>query len=158
MYFTSFTLKPSIYFFKYPFCEISIKIFIHFFNLHAFRYFIPDLTYEINLQLYPWFLVCTEGLQTLLAYLYLLFFFTFYTDLVSGLREHSFLLQNPSPNCQVRAACKRHCFQPTSLCLTPSSHIKIMGYGQAHGLLHCSPQLPLTAPWLVRWTIFHQLM
>lgn len=54
--------------------------------------------------------------------------------------------------------CSRHCLQPTSLCLTTSSHVKIAGCGHAHVLLHWNPQLPLTAPWLVRWIIFHQLM
>lgn len=119
LHFTSFALKPSIYFFKYMFCEISTKIFIHFFYLHSFRRFILCLTSEMNLQLYPQLFMCTEWLQTLFASLGLLVLFTFYTDLISGLGEHSFLLQNPSPSCQVPAACNRHCFQPTSLCPTP---------------------------------------
>lgn len=41
------------------------------------------------------------------------------------------------------------------LCLITSSHVKIVGCGYAHGLLHWNP---LSAPWLVRSIIFHQLM
>lgn len=90
-----------------------------FFYLHSFRRFILCLTSEMNLQLYPQLFMCTEWLQTLFASLGLLVLFTFYTDLISGLWEYSFLLQNPLPSCQVPAACNRHCFQPTSLCPTP---------------------------------------
>lgn len=58
----------------------------------------------MNLQLYQWGLVCTEGSQRFFVYLYLLFLLTFYTDLISGLQEQNFLLQNPSSGCQVPAA------------------------------------------------------
>ena len=128
------------------------------FYLHSFGYFIVYLTLGMNLQLCPQFFMRVEGFQTFFAYLCSMFLFIFYTNLISGLRKHSFLLQNPLPNYQVPVACNRHCFPLTSLCLTPSSHIKIMGYGHTHGLLHWNPQLPLTAHWQVRWIIFHQLM
>lgn len=89
----------------------------------------------MNLQLYQWGLVCTEGLQTSFVYLYLLVLFTFCTNLISGLQEHNILLQNPSPGCQEPAACNRHYLQPPSLCLTTSSHVKFVGCRYAHGLL-----------------------
>lgn len=43
------------------------------FYSHSFRYFIFSLTSEMNLQHYPQFLVCPEGLQAFFTFLYLLF-------------------------------------------------------------------------------------